>query len=330
MNRYLAKLASLDEKRAYPSNPQNPQNPPQRGFEGFEGSPSSAFLQLVTPPTELSAEPYASALASLRAKCPPYVPEDRWRQAIADATTFATKWGAEAQALGWTASELFGLHPVPEQPAPYDRLARLDDLGLIWLLRGRPVTVLTSTEAVILCHSGATLKFYRRTATATPATEIADGVEPIGKPTPAAEITGVTPAAEIDKAAPARIIDAAKQGLGDALKPARTKADAANHAETKTPRSKESRPVDRGRRQRITVRDGETLSSFQVFIICAGVATERVQIALRNIAGEKFTSEEKERMVAEVDHLLRKWEGTKRKIQVKDKETAGFARGATP
>ena len=26
MNRYLAKLASLDEKRAYPSNPQNPQN----------------------------------------------------------------------------------------------------------------------------------------------------------------------------------------------------------------------------------------------------------------------------------------------------------------
>jgi hypothetical protein len=50
--------------------------------------------------------PYASALAALRAKRPTYVPEDRWHQALADATTFATEWGAEAQAFGWTASEL--------------------------------------------------------------------------------------------------------------------------------------------------------------------------------------------------------------------------------
>jgi hypothetical protein len=57
------------------------------------------------------------------------------------------------KAFGWTTHGL--LHPVPEQPAAnYSRLSRVDDMGLIWLLRGRPVTVLTSTEAVILCHSG--------------------------------------------------------------------------------------------------------------------------------------------------------------------------------
>jgi hypothetical protein len=43
------------------------------------------------------------------------------------------------QAFGWTAPELFGLPPVREQPAAnYSRLSRVDDIGLIWLLRGRP------------------------------------------------------------------------------------------------------------------------------------------------------------------------------------------------
>jgi hypothetical protein len=174
MNRYLVKLATLDEKRPYSSDPQNPQNPPKRGFEGFEGSPSGAFLQSATPPTELPAGPHAAALAALRAKCPAYVPQDRWRQAIADATTFATKWGAEAKAFGWTAPELFGLHPVPEQPAAnYSRLARVDNTGLIWLLRGRPVIVLTSTEAIIRCPSGASSTYRKRTEPAP--TEFVNG-----------------------------------------------------------------------------------------------------------------------------------------------------------
>jgi hypothetical protein len=106
---------------------------------------------------------YASALAALRAKCPAYVPEDCWRQAIVDATTFVTEWGAQAQVFGWTARELFGLHPVPEQPAAhYARLARLDNTGLIWLLHGRPVTALTATDAAMRCHSGATLTYCKQ------------------------------------------------------------------------------------------------------------------------------------------------------------------------
>jgi hypothetical protein len=99
---------------------------------------------------ERSPNPYASALSSLRAACPAYVPEDRWRQAIADAMSFVSEWGGQAQAFGWTARDLFGLHAPPERPAAtYCRLSRYDETGLIWLLRGRPVVALTKTIAAI-------------------------------------------------------------------------------------------------------------------------------------------------------------------------------------
>jgi hypothetical protein len=231
MNRYLAKLGSLDEKRVYPSNPQNPQNPPNRGFEGFEGPLHSSFLP-TTAPTELPGSensheplggafaaieeearhdrfeeraailefdeglprseaeaiarqetavydtgdgPYCSALRALGAQCPDDVPEDRWHQAIGDATAFISEWGEQAHALGWTEHELFGLHPVPERPAPnYSRLSRLDDMGLLWLLRGRPVVALTAMEAAYRCPDGAILKYYGRTE---PTPQILNGAQ---------------------------------------------------------------------------------------------------------------------------------------------------------
>jgi hypothetical protein len=53
------------------------------------------------------------------------VDPERWAQAISDAETFLAVWGAQARLLGWTARELFGLHPVPERPAPtFRRLSR--------------------------------------------------------------------------------------------------------------------------------------------------------------------------------------------------------------
>ena len=140
MNWYLAKLGSLDEKRTCPRHPQNLQNPPKRGFEGFEGR---------------SDDPYTSALAALRATCPAHIPEDCWRRAITDATSFVSAWGGQAQACGWTARELFGLHTPPERPAAnYRRLSRYDETGLIWLLRGRPVVALTATTAAIQAATG--------------------------------------------------------------------------------------------------------------------------------------------------------------------------------
>jgi hypothetical protein len=105
----------------------------------------------------------SAAFDALHSKCPAHVPEDRWRQAVEDATAFTSQWGTQAQTFGWTERELFGLHSVPEQPAAnYSRLSRLDETGLIWLLRGRPVITVTATEAVMRCRSGATLVYRRQ------------------------------------------------------------------------------------------------------------------------------------------------------------------------
>jgi hypothetical protein len=104
---------------------------------------------------------YASALAVLRANCPASVPEDRWHQAIVDATVFTPEWGAQARAFGWTERELFGLPDVPDRPRPsYQRLSRYDQTGLVWLLQGRRVVALTKDTAVIETTYGTVV--YRR------------------------------------------------------------------------------------------------------------------------------------------------------------------------
>jgi hypothetical protein len=88
----------------------------------------------------------------------------KWSGAGFDATAFTSEWGAQAQTFGWTERELLGLHPAPDLAAAnYSPLARLDDLGLIWLLRGRPVITLTKTGAIIRCPSGASVTYRRRT-----------------------------------------------------------------------------------------------------------------------------------------------------------------------
>jgi hypothetical protein len=105
---------------------------------------------------------YDTVMAALRARCPDYVPGDRWEQAVQDADAFLTNWGVQARALGWTERELFGLHPVPERAAAnYSRLSRYDATGLVWLLQGRPVVALTDTEAVILARSGSNLTYRK-------------------------------------------------------------------------------------------------------------------------------------------------------------------------
>jgi hypothetical protein len=109
----------------------------------------------------VAGHPYDSLLIALRSKCPEQVEPERWLQAINDAEAFLTIWGAQAGALGWTARELFGLHPVAERPAPtFRRSSRYDNTGLIWLLQGRPVIALTETEAAI--QSAGAVVMYRK------------------------------------------------------------------------------------------------------------------------------------------------------------------------
>jgi hypothetical protein len=152
MNPYLTKLRGLSEENLQVTDPSKPS---KSSFDGFEGE------QHRNEAAEFEQGYYRNALAGLRS-CPELVEPDRWQQAIHDATTFLATWGAQAHTLGWTASELFGLHPVPERPVPsYRRLSRYDSTGLIWLLRGRPVIALTETAATILAPSGANLTFRR-------------------------------------------------------------------------------------------------------------------------------------------------------------------------
>jgi hypothetical protein len=109
-----------------------------------------------------SADSFAAALSTLRGYCPAYVVEADWQQMIADAEVFVATWGHQAETLGWSVDDLFGLHEPPARPHPsYRRLSRYDCTGLIWLLQGRPVMALTETEAAILGQSGATVTYRK-------------------------------------------------------------------------------------------------------------------------------------------------------------------------
>jgi hypothetical protein len=83
---------------------------------------------------------YADAFAKLLAKAPADVPAKRWHRCIIVAVEFLDQWGEQAARLGWGPEELFGLDPV----AP---LARYDNMGMLWLLKGERVVALTETEA---------------------------------------------------------------------------------------------------------------------------------------------------------------------------------------
>jgi hypothetical protein len=107
-----------------------------------------------------SRVPYQVEFDALERKCPALIEPERWKQAVDDGRQFLATWGDQAQALRWTARELFGLHPLPPQPHPsFERLARYDSTGLIWLLHGRSVIGMTADSAVIRTASGGTVRY---------------------------------------------------------------------------------------------------------------------------------------------------------------------------
>lgn len=98
----------------------------------------------------------------LERRCPERVEFVRWQQGIADARVFLAGWSQQAEALGWTSSDLFGLHQIPDRPAAnYQRLSRYDCTGLLWLLQGRPVVALTEATAAIQTVSGGILNYRK-------------------------------------------------------------------------------------------------------------------------------------------------------------------------
>ena len=111
--------------------------------------------------SKASLSPLTSAFSAIERQCSHLVSVADWQRAVDDGRLFIVQWGERAEALGWTAQDLFGLHDSPEQHGPnYRRLSRYDVIGLIWLLHGRPVVALTADRAVIGTAGGG-ITFYR-------------------------------------------------------------------------------------------------------------------------------------------------------------------------
>ena len=89
-----------------------------------------------------------------RRSCPDWLPADRWNNVLSDAEIFLTRWGSAAHSLGWTALDLFSVHSL----APG---ARVGWWGLLLLIRGGEVVVLTDSAATIRHLSNAVLTFKR-------------------------------------------------------------------------------------------------------------------------------------------------------------------------
>jgi hypothetical protein len=120
----------------------------------------STILQQGPDEPESGGSPakWHAILAELEAKnCPERISPDRWQEVISDAETFLARWGSAAHSLGWTALDLFGVHPFA--PA-----ARFDVMGLLLLVQGGTVVALTANAATIRRKTGALLSCRRPVA----------------------------------------------------------------------------------------------------------------------------------------------------------------------
>jgi hypothetical protein len=160
-HRYLDVLDRVAEAHANAKSAQSAKSGPRTKAEAAQNSQNAQNSHAQGPASRCGSEK-SPTIATLEARCPHLVPEDRWQRAVADGRTFLARWGKQAEALGWTARDLFGLHTPPAEPHPsYSRLSRYDETGLIWLLQGRPVVALTEATAAIQSSTGA-ITIYRR------------------------------------------------------------------------------------------------------------------------------------------------------------------------
>ena len=97
-----------------------------------------------------------AALAQLRPGDPPCdIPHTRWATFIDDSGRFlASGWVDRAVALGWTALDFFGCDRIK----PY---ARIDRMGLLWLVHGQDLLALSADAAAISTPAGGSLTFRK-------------------------------------------------------------------------------------------------------------------------------------------------------------------------
>jgi hypothetical protein len=153
MGKYLDIIRKVEEARAYDKNDINDQTRTVACGSGVVRNPRCDFGRISR---------FGRNLHELERRCPDLVDCADWQQTIEDGRRFLAQWGAQAESLGWTSRDLFGLAPVPDKPtANFRRLSRYDLTGLIWLLRGDPVVALSETTAAVR-HATGHITTYRR------------------------------------------------------------------------------------------------------------------------------------------------------------------------
>ena len=123
---------------------------------GFQRSRDREIQREVTGSTGRGT-PLAVDLDRLDPDHPPGdVPRARWAQFLEDARELhASGFGEQARALGWTEADLFGC----DDTRPF---ARIDRMGLVWLLNGDRIVALTAEAAVIEAKSGARTMYRKK------------------------------------------------------------------------------------------------------------------------------------------------------------------------
>ncbi len=103
---------------------------------------------------------WAEGFARLNPLRPPRdVPPSRWLRFIDDSGRFLDEgWAARAASFGWGPFDLFGC----DRERPF---ARIDRLGLLWLLNGRKLLALTAHTAIIETSRAGRLTYHRRPPT---------------------------------------------------------------------------------------------------------------------------------------------------------------------
>jgi hypothetical protein len=86
---------------------------------------------------------------------PPEFSEGPWRQLIDDGGQFLDRWANEAARLGWTALDVFGVHPAAPSTT-------YEAMGLVPLIRGGDVVAIGSDRATIRTQGGTLLTYLRR------------------------------------------------------------------------------------------------------------------------------------------------------------------------
>jgi len=139
--------------------------------------PVPKSLPLV-PPVRAAAPPGAQAVPSVLVPWhagvahmqvmdpPPGFSVKRWTRTCLDAAGLLDTHGTELRALGWTATDIFGLHATAPGPA-------VGCYGLAMLLDGGTITELTAERARFIRPGGAVLQMRRGTGrAAVPAWEL--------------------------------------------------------------------------------------------------------------------------------------------------------------